>query len=111
MLELTFGLPRRHPAVAAGATAIAVDFIYVIATLAIGQLPEGVVPYYRLPLGGIAMYVMSMLCFSQSDSKAVHIMGYAMAAMNLAVSIGFIFIFAAYISGPNSSLWGLLLRA
>jgi hypothetical protein len=109
--SLTFGLNWNHPAVLLNLTALAADAIVQLLSNFAVALPVGVTPYQRLVVGGVAMYGMSLYCLSKSGTRLGDFIGYAMAALNLLTSLGFVLILIAYVQGPGSSLWNLLLIA
>jgi hypothetical protein len=104
-----FGLPWNHPAIAVNMAAISLYVIHDLIGISIGALPSGISVYYRAPLAGLAMAGMSVYCFGESNSRLNLVVGYAMALFNLLCGAAFMAIGIAYISGPDSALWKLLL--
>ena len=110
-MPIIFGLSWRHPAVVLNVSAILLDVVYEFLAIFVSYLPPGTSVYYRLPLGGIAMAGMSLYCISESDSRVNLNIGYAMAVLNLLCAIGFLVVGAAYVMGPGSVLWRLVVDA
>jgi multidrug transporter EmrE-like cation transporter len=111
MPSITFGLSWKHPAVLLNISAILLGIIYEIVGVLVVKMPAGTSVYYRLPLGGVAMAGMSLYCISETDSRLGLTIGYGMAVFNLFCALGFVFVGVAYIMGPSSWLWKLLLTA
>ena len=108
-MSVTFDLPWKHPAVIVNALAMLLDVAYeLVAILVITNLPPDAHVYFRAPLGGVVMAGMSLYCISDSNSMANLIVGYAMAALNFCGAVGFMVVGAAYVMGPNSILWRLV---
>jgi multidrug transporter EmrE-like cation transporter len=108
MSSITFGLGWKHPAVLLNVSAILLDILYEIVAVYFVRLPSGISIYYRLPLGGVAMAGMSLYCLSESDSRIGSIVGYGMAVLNILCALGFLVVGVAYIMGPGSGLWRLV---
>jgi hypothetical protein len=106
--SVTFGLPVKHPAVILNGLALILEVMYVILAVWVRGLPSGQSIYYRAPLGGAIMAAMSLYCISESNSLVNLLVGYAMAVLNLFLAVGLFVIAVAWLIGPNSLLWRLV---
>ena len=108
--EINFGLPWKHPAVVLNGIALILDVLYEVMVTLVINVPAVQHPYHRLLLGWAAMYGMSLYCLYDSNSVFNAIVGYGMVTVNMIGSLVFTLTWIAYMLGPDSTLWNLMLR-